>query len=277
MEQQDIKQTVNQLMAEFKDANSDVRVSLLIKIGVLTPQMLIESRQFPRELVHQWKQSLGDAKDEIRNAAVYALYLCTPPEAKEVISLLRAVGNKTESSRECREQILVILARLDIPEGIEFILGQLKHPEPNTRELAAKELGGIDYQHLFGRVEIREALNDRSEVVRLKAAETIWSGEQDAESILPPLLSMLNDDSSKQRLAAARLLCKMKNSAREAFPFLLALRNERHWTMRLQAVRAIQLIAPMDKAALDILNEMTDDKHVIVSESASKLLDELSD
>jgi HEAT repeat protein len=261
----DIIELIRDAAATFQQAPKTQRISIAIQCGALCSESFAQTSELPAELISLWKEALRDAEAEVRQAAVFGLYICTPPRV--------AVGE--DSGPDRKREAWIVLARIGERDGIHWIAQQLQNDNQSVREAVAQELSKIDSKEFVAHSDMRFTLKDVSEIVRLEGARLLWEGENNTSETIPVLLKIMSNKMSKHRLSAARLLCRMGEQAAAVLPDLIALRNEEEWTLRLQAVRAIRKICPTNEELIPVLNVLSTDRNQFVAREARETLQEL--
>lgn len=268
----DINAMIMDAAVRFGHASKAERISIAIQCGALATEATAESAVCPAELITLWGSALRDIEVEVRQAAVFGLYLSTPPEAHKFASEIRRVAVDIDTPPQRQNEAWIVLARIGERDGICWLAKQLRHDEKATREAAAKELQKVDGKQLVTCCDIRHALNDDSEIVQVAGARLLWEGENNTSETVPVLLKMVANKTSQQRLEAAGLLCRMGHAAHSALPDLIALREEDDWTLRLQAVRAIRMIGRNVHDSIDVLTSLSNDPNQFVAREAREVL-----
>lgn len=271
----DIIELIRDAAATFQQAPKTQRISIAIQCGALCSESFAQTSELPAELISLWKEALRDAEAEVRQAAVFGLYICTPPFARGFSEVVRRVAVGEDSGPDRKREAWIVLARIGERDGIHWIAQQLQNDNQSVREAVAQELSKIDSKEFVAHSDMRFTLKDVSEIVRLEGARLLWEGENNTSETIPVLLKIMSNKMSKHRLSAARLLCRMGEQAAAVLPDLIALRNEEEWTLRLQAVRAIRKICPTNEELIPVLNVLSTDRNQFVAREARETLQEL--
>ena len=115
--------------------------------------------------------------------------------------------------------------------------------------------------------ELREALQDKNALVRVKVAEALWKIEQTpALVLLPVLLDAMKDKEAGVRAAAPPVLALLGSKAKGALPALKEALKDKEFDVKLSAVAALGDLGPVAKGSAGDLLALTTDKSFFLLE-----------
>lgn len=226
-----IDRYLEQLRSGRRWADRATAARLLGRLGVVdaVPKLVAAMRD-PQEDARSVKAAAAQALGEIR-----------APEA--IPLLLKELETRDEWASPRLASVLVSFGDTALPQLIEVLDDE--HPV-NTRVWAAQVLGKISGAAAAGPLMAR--LNDRSEQVRMSAAEALGAiGDRRATNLLVQVA--LRDPVPPVRAEAARALGQL-GDATVVDTLVELLGDPDYWT-RLRAIEAIELLKPDDPIALD--------------------------
>ncbi len=155
------------------------------------------------------------------------------------------------------------------PKGPPMVDGlkALKHADPKVRYRAAQTLGQLGPLAKFAVPELREALEDKHPLVRIKVAEALWKIEQTpSATLLPVLLAALKDKDAGVRAAAPPVIALMGTKAKNALPALTEALKDKELEVKLAAVAALGDLGPVAKDRAGALLDLASDKEFFLLE-----------
>jgi HEAT repeat protein len=204
-----------------------------------------------RSVTSTLTRKLEDPDPGVRLAAARALQDIVMPNYSPIRSLTKALQDKDVA---LRREAATLLGRM----------GPLRRPFAKTAVPA-----------------LTKALKDNDTEVRLRAASSLGLIGPEARSAVPALAEMgLEPDKGVPpqedvRMAAIIALGNLGPAASEAAPALRKMMQSADLRCRTQALRSLAMVAPPDKALLDLLTGFLKDKHLPMRLTAAERLGEL--
>lgn len=139
-------------------------------------------------------------------------------------------------------------------------LKALKHADARVRYRAAQTLCDLGPLAKFAVPELREALQDKNGLVRVKAAEALWriDGTQPA-MLLPILLDALKDKDAGVRAAAPPVIALLGAKAKPALPALKEALKDKEFDVKVSAIAALGDLGPVAKESAGDMLALTSD------------------
>ena len=140
-------------------------------------------------------------------------------------------------------------------------LKALKHDDPKVRYRAAHTLAELGPLAKFALPELREMLEDKNPMVRLKAAEALWKIDKTpSATLMPVLLQALKDKDHGVRSEAPRVIALLGAKAKPAVPALVEALKDKEFDVKLAAITALGDLGPVAKESAGALLDLTNDK-----------------
>jgi HEAT repeat protein len=199
----------------------------------------------------EWTRAIQSADHTTRERACRAIWNMGPKAARAIPALILALGHPESYTRALAARALAAIGK----DAFVPVVEALGDPEPVVRAYAARALGRFRSQP--GAVPVLlEALNDRSEFVRDRAAEAL--GLLGDPIAVPALEKAMADPVRFVRISAIMALGRMGPKAKPAVPALLRLADgvDKHLTC--DAVRTLSYIG--DDTAIPRLVELLKQK-----------------
>ncbi|MBI1830316.1 MAG: HEAT repeat domain-containing protein [Planctomycetes bacterium] len=135
-------------------------------------------------------------------------------------------------------------------------LKALKHADFRVRYQAAHTLAGLGPQAKFAAPALREALEDKHALVRVKVAEALWKIDQTpTTTLMPVLLKALDKGNAEVRAAVPPVIALFGPKAKPALPALVETLQDRVFDVKVSVVMALGDLGPVAKdTARDLLN-----------------------
>jgi HEAT repeat protein len=169
-----------------------------------------------------------------------------------VVPLIRAQGDDPKTKKG-----------LPMVDGLKA----LKHADPKVRYRAAQTLGDLGPLAKFAVPELRETLQDKHPMVRIKAAEALWKIEQTPGAILMPiLLEALKHKEPSVRAAAPRVIALLGTKAKNALPALEEALQDKDFDVKVAAITALGDLGPIAKEQAGALLDLAKDKEFFLLE-----------
>lgn len=150
-----------------------------------------------------------------------------------------------------------------LPDGLKA----LRDSDPNVRYRAALILSRLGPTAKFAIPELREALKDKSPLVRVKVAEAIWQVERPLPSvILPTLTAALTEKDAETRSAAADVLGLMGSKAAPATAALIKALADKDEGVQTAVIEALGEIGPPARKAAPALLALLRDGELLLTE-----------
>jgi HEAT repeat protein len=150
-----------------------------------------------------------------------------------------------------------------VPEGLKA----LQHPDAKVRYRAAQTLADLGPLAKFATPELREALQDKNALVRVKVAEALWKIDKTPSAVLlPVLLDALKSTDPGVRAAAPPVIALLGTKAKPALPALSEALKDKELDVKLAAVFALGDLGPVAKGTADDLLALTGDKDFFLLE-----------
>lgn len=145
-------------------------------------------------------------------------------------------------------------------------LKALKHPDFRVRWKAAHTLAELGPQAKFAMPALREALEDKHALVRVKAAEALWKIDQTpTTTLMPVLLKALDKGNAEVRAAVPPVLALFGAKAKLALPALVEALQDKVLDVKVAVVIALGDLGPVAKdTARDLLNVAKDPEFVLM-------------
>lgn len=146
-------------------------------------------------------------------------------------------------------------------------LKALKHADANVRYKAAHTLAELGPQAKFAVPALREALEDKHPLVRVKVAEALWKIDKTpTATLLPILLEAMKDKSETVRAAAPPVIALFGAKASTALPALVDALKDKSFEVKLAAITALGDLGPVAKSKADDLLDLVKDKEFFLLE-----------
>ncbi|HLJ11118.1 MAG TPA: HEAT repeat domain-containing protein [Planctomycetaceae bacterium] len=213
--------------------------------------------------------ALEDSESDVRYFAVNALGAAAGVDGQAVSALERAL---TDGDTNVAAAAAITLSILDAawtnpippppnladdgapPAEVAALIDDLAHAASSVRQMASIRLGLIGAQARAAASAIRDcANNDHDPIVRVQAANALWSIEHNAAEVLPVLVDLLGIEQTRVGVAAVYILGRIEQDAATALSSLHEALEASEFLDRLLLARTILRIDPYDREALTIL------------------------
>lgn len=211
--------------------------------------------------VPELKKLLQDPKEEVREAALFALGRIGTQEALE--AMLEALDG---GDRWSQEKVAEAVEEAG-DESRRVLVGLLRDENPSRRAFAAEVMGGIGGTEEA--VYLEEALMDEEVDVRARAADSL--GRMRHRLSRPALLEALDDPAWEVRAQAVMALGRIGEE--KDTPELVRALRDKEWWVRNNAAAALR---EMGEAGEDPLVQALWDEDRFARETAAQALEESS-
>ena len=148
----------------------------------------------------------------------------------------------------------------DLKKLIDKSVKDLKHRDPERRGEAAETLGKLKYEPAVP--GLAEALNDKDEWVRVRAASALWEIGEASSSAIPSLYKALEDPSGRVRLFAAGALRMLDQDEQKLIPPLQeVLRSANVWNRAYAIVQLMEMNVSVEELLPPINSILLDPEH----------------